>query len=138
MHPLHPISLAMMISHPSLIHFPIAILTIEVALILFWIGTLDQAYLRFAKYTFVAGYITLLPAIITGFIDVRNWGGVNGIVGEHFYVSLLLIAVCSFRLFFWIKIKESYQHYRMGHLATSGFVAFLVLLTGFTGGSLIH
>lgn len=128
----------MMISHPSLIHFPIAFLALEVILILFWIGKLDDSYLRFAAFMFTLGFASLLPSIVTGFIDVRNWGGVNGIVSEHFYVSLLLLAVCSFRAYYWLKIEESYRHYRIGHLATSGFIAFLVMLTGFTGGTLIH
>ncbi len=126
------------LGHLVAIHFPIAIYFMELLLILFWFVKRDEAYRRFALFSFRFGYLTMLAALVTGWMAAGGWENITGAVRRHFLAAASVFIFYTGRAFYWRFAKE------IAHLNKPLFLGLtftgygLVLLTAFLGGKLGH
>ena len=133
-------SLATIVYHPALVHFPIAFYFLELLLLTLWVWKKDDGYLRFGRFSFWLGYGLMLAAIVAGFVDA---GGIKGIRGdeevrEHFFGAAALFSFYTVRAIYWKKAKSDFRGYRLiltlGALIGCG----LVVFTAFLGSELVY
>ncbi|MFT5206856.1 MAG: putative membrane protein [Candidatus Omnitrophota bacterium] len=125
-------------NHIIVIHFPITLLFFEFVLLCLWVYKKDPAYLRFARINFIAGFIFLILSMISGFMDMEAWGGFNGVGRTHYINSIGTLYVYIFRGAYWKWADPKEGYYQKYHLFTALIGTLLILLTGYTGGRLIH
>jgi len=126
--------------HPPLVHFPIAFYFLELLLLLFWVFRHDPAYLRFAKFAFWSGFVSMLLAIATGFIDA---GGLKKIlkdeeVREHFIGACSVLLVYGVRALLWLRTSESAKTFKLIQVAGAVIGVAAVAVTAFLGGGLVY
>ena len=124
--------------HPISVHFPIAFYFLELVLLIFWGVKRDSNYLRFARFSFRAGYLFMIVAIIVGLVDAGGIDGITGRVRTHFFAAASVFALYTGRAFFWRFVKEDHPFYRFGHITLSLVGNLLVALTGYFGGLLVY
>ncbi len=121
--------------HPPLVHFPIAFYILELILLLFWLAKKDDAYVRFARFAFFAGYLLMIPTMIAGWIDAGGW--VPG-VRRHASFAFALLALYTLRLIGWIFARKLWSKYSTLLILSSAAGGILVLITGYEGGDLVY
>ncbi len=92
--------------HPMLVHFPIAFYFLELLLLFFWAAQKQESYQQFALFTFKAGYLLMLAAIVAGLRDAGGFGRITGRVRPHFFWALAVFGIYTLRAFLW-KVKGS-------------------------------
>lgn len=124
--------------HPAAVHFPIAFYVLEFLLLIFWVVKRDDAYKRFAAFTFRLGYLAMLVAIGTGLYDAGGFDGIIGKVKPHFFAALSVFILYTARALFWkFGKKESTMYSKIQLVGTAAGTA-LVLWTGFFGGEIVY
>ncbi|MBI4115724.1 MAG: hypothetical protein HY447_04015 [Candidatus Omnitrophica bacterium] len=121
--------------HPMLVHFPIAFYFLELLLLVFWTAKRDEAYHRFARFSFKLGYLFMIAAMVAGYIDAG--GSITSKIKPHFFSALSVFTVSTLRALFWrfgSREKSFYQPIQLtGTLVTN----FLVAITGDLGGNIV-
>ncbi len=126
------------LGHLVSIHFPIAVYFLEVLLILFWLVKKDEAYRRFALFSFRFGYLTMLAALVTGWMAAGGWENITGAVRLHFLAAASVFIFYTGRAFYWRCVKETSNLNKPLFLGLTFTGYGLVLLTAFLGGKLGH
>lgn len=123
--------------HPILVHFPIAFYFLEWVLLLFWLAKQDEAYRRFALFTFRLGFLFMIAAAVSGYFDAGAKLPPVKAVRPHFYAALAVFVFYTARAIYWRWAKEGklYRPLLMGGaMVGNGLVA----LAGFLGGKLVY
>ena len=128
----------MMPYHPLVIHFPIAFYFLESGLLLFWIFKKDPAYHRFALFTFRAGYLGMLLAAMTGWIDAGGWHHVLEHVRLHFFAACTVFLFYTLRAVYWKTGKLQSPSYPFLLIGSALLGNILIMVTGFFGGKLVY
>lgn len=123
--------------HPIFVHFPIAFYFLELVLLLTWLGKKDEAWRRFACFTFRAGFLFMIGAAITGYFDAGAKFPPMKAVRPHFFAASAVFIFYSARAAYWQWAKEG-KLYRP--ILVGGALAgnLLVALAGFLGGKLVY
>lgn len=124
-----------MVFHPVVLHFPIAFYFLEFLLIVFWLAKTDPEYLRFSRFAFRLGYLTMLVTVITGWIDA---GGFVTRVRLHASFAASVLILYTLRLVYWQIAKPDQKNYRNWQFIGSLLGIILVTVTGFAGGALVY
>jgi uncharacterized membrane protein len=123
--------------HPMIVHFPIAFYFLELVLLLFWLGKKDEAFRRFALFTFRLGFLFMIAAAVSGYFDAGAKFPPVKAVRPHFYAASAVFIFYTLRAAYWQWAKEG-KLYRpvllWGALLGNGLVA----LAGFLGGKLVY
>ena len=121
--------------HPPLVHFPIAFYFFELLLLFFWTARKNPDYLRFARFSFLTGYVFMIPTLIAGWTDA---GGFVPLVRTHALFAASVALVYTLRLFYWWKGRPEQINYQKIQLAGAIIGYLLVIITGFEGGELVY
>ena len=124
--------------HPLLVHFPIAFYFLELILILFWIFRHDDAYKRFALFSFRFGYLAMLAALAAGWRDAGGWQNITGEVREHFLGAVSVFVFYTCRAFYWKLAKPEWPMDKWLQLAQVAIGYGLVVWTALHGGELVY
>ncbi len=125
--------------HPILVHFPIAFYFLEGLLLIFWAVKKDDAYRRFALFSFKTAYGFMLVTIATGLLDAGGFGRITGLVRTHFLSALVgVFGIATARAFFWRFGDENAKSYRTIQIAGALLGNFALALTGYFGGRLVY
>lgn len=124
--------------HPIAVHFPIAFYFLELILLLFWLASKDEHYLRFALFSFRLGYLSMVLAMIAGLVDAGGFANITGGVRTHFLAALSVFILYTLRALFWRFGNRLDRHYRLTHVLFAGAGNILVCLTGYFGGLLVY
>ncbi len=129
--------------HPFVIHFPIALLLLNLALTLASLHRPDPFLERSAYGALVIGWWGAFAAVATGVLDVaRAWPlrpEVVGWLNAHFALGLLVLFVYGRALLMRRRDPTILQgsHCR-SYIALLVLGTLLVILTGWTGGYLVY
>ncbi|HXV27674.1 MAG TPA: DUF2231 domain-containing protein [bacterium] len=126
------------LGHLVAIHFPIGIYFLELLIIFFWFYKKEEMYRLFALFSFRAGYLIMLGALVTGWMAAGGWENISGAVARHFWAAAAVFTLYTGRAVYWRLSKETEKINKLlfGGIACLGYV--LVLLTAFFGGKLGH
>ena len=122
--------------HPILVHFPIAFYFLEFLLLVFWVWRRDEQYLRFARFSFVLAYLSMVLAMTAGLRDVGGISNIRGAVRTHVYSAASVFIFYTIRAFLWRSVKPGFR-YRWTHLLGAFIGNVLVVITGYLGGVLV-
>lgn len=123
--------------HPMFVHFPIAFYFLELVLLLFWLGKKDDAYRRFALFTFRLGFLFMIAAAVTGYLDAGAKFPPVKAVRPHFFAAVSVFLLYTARLGYWQWAREG-KFYRPGLILGAFIGNALVGLAGFLGGKLVY
>ena len=125
--------------HPVLVHFPIAFYFLEMLLLLFWAAKKDDAYHRFALFSFRLAYLFMIAAVATGLMDA---GGISGALGHkvrpHFLSAVSLFTISTVRAFYWRFGRQEQPGYARLLVGGAILATLIVALTGFFGGVIVY
>ena len=125
--------------HPSLVHFPIAFYFLEMLLLLFWVVKKDEAYRRFALFSFRTAYLFMIVAVVAGLVDT---GGISGALGHkvrpHFLSAVSLFTISTVRAFYWRFGRQEQPGYARFLVGGAILATLIVALTGFFGGEIVY
>ena len=124
--------------HPIFVHFPIAFYVLELILLLFWLSKNEGRYLEFALFAFRVGYLSMIIAMIAGFIDTDGFEHIQGRIRTHFISALTVFTLYTLRAFFWRFGRKDDRHYRLTHILLAAAGNILVVITGYFGGLLVY
>jgi uncharacterized membrane protein len=124
--------------HPPLVHFPIAFYFLEFVLILFWIVKKDEAFRRFALFSFRIGYLFMIAAMLAGYWDAGGIQNITGAVRTHALAAVSVFLLYTGRAFYWRFAKAELKNYRLIHLLWAALGTAAVFLTGYLGGGLVY
>ncbi|MBI4357910.1 MAG: DUF2231 domain-containing protein [Candidatus Omnitrophica bacterium] len=124
--------------HPILVHFPIAFYFLELILIAFWLSRKDEAYLRFARFSFRLGYVMMILAMAGGLIDVGGIQNITGKVRTHVLAAITVFLFYTVRAGYWRLAKPETSHYGFTQLLLSLSGNILVAVAGYFGGMLVY
>ena len=123
--------------HPVFVHFPIAFYFLELVLLFFWLGKKDEAWRRFAVFTFRLGFLFMIVAAVTGYIDAGAKFPPVKPVRPHFYAASAVFIFYTARAAWWQWAREG-KFYRPVLLGGALVGNALVALAGFLGGKLVY
>ena len=121
--------------HPAFVHFPIVFAFSEMGLLLMSGFRQDEIAKKFASWTGRAGYFSLLPAAISGFMSVGGLNKVDAVTWPHVLAALALFVWWTLRLCFERFFQEKASFFI---LAFSTVTCALVVLTAYRGGALVY
>lgn len=124
--------------HPVLVHFPIAFYFLELVLLLFWIARQDLSYLRFALFSFRAGYVFMILTVIAGFVDAGGFAHITGRVRTHVFAAASVFTLYTVRALFWRFARADEKSYPLTHILFALAGNLLVAITGYFGGMLVY
>ena len=122
--------------HPMLVHFPIAFYFLEFLLLVFWVRKHDEQYLRFARFSFVLAYLSMILAMAAGLRDVGGISNIRGAVRSHVFGAASVFVFYTIRALLWRGVKEGFR-YRWTHVLGALIGNVLVGITGYFGGALV-
>jgi len=128
----------LLVLHPSLVHFPIAFIWLELVLLIWAVRPGCEVYERFAFVTFCLTLSLLLPVMAAGLYDAGGFEGVKGDVRIHAFFGLGVFLVYGFRAFLWRRIQTHPDAGRAFLRISAAISAALVTLAGFWGGRLVY
>jgi uncharacterized membrane protein len=121
--------------HPVLVHFPIAFYFLELLLWGFYILKKEGRYVEFAKFSFHAGYLFMIAAMLAGYWDA---GGIVPRVRRHFFSALGVLIFYTIRTLYWHFCKPAAPSYLKFQIGGSLAGNFLVGMTAYFGGELVY
>lgn len=129
--------------HPLVVHFPIALLLLNLVLTFAYLRRPDPFLERSAYGALVIGWWGAFAAIMTGVLDVaRAWPlrpEVIGWLNAHFAVGLLVLLVYGRALLLRRRNPAILNGPRCrSYIVLLGLGALLVVLSGWTGGQLVY
>ena len=124
--------------HPVLVHFPIAFYFLELLLLALWISRQDEAYHRFAEFSFGIGYLFMLISILAGLSDAGGFVNIHGLTALHAYSAAGIFIIYTLRGIYWRLAGKDQPGYALvqclGALAGNGMIAY----TSYRGGRLVY
>jgi uncharacterized membrane protein len=125
--------------HPSVVHFPIALLVVSVLLdvagVLFRRASLTQA----GFYTLVAGSLAATAAVLTGPEHDARDAAARTILHRHELFAALTVLCCLVMVGMRLGNAEGlYGTGAIGYLALGIVLVVCVLLTGYFGGQMVY
>ena len=124
--------------HPIFIHFPIAFYFLELLLLLFWMRKGKFIYHRFAVFSFGLGYLFMIAAAVTGWVDSGGFGRMSDAGKSHFYAALALLAFYSVRILYLRFADPRDRYHAMIQISGAVIGNILVILTAYLGGKLVY
>ena len=124
--------------HPIFVHFPIAFYFLELVLLFLWLGKKDDAYRRFALLTFRAGFLFMILAAVTGYLDAGAKFPPVKAVRPHFFAAVSVFLLYTARFGYWQWAKRESRFYRAVLIGGALIGNALVALAGFLGGKLVY
>ncbi len=129
--------------HPRVVHFPIALLLTGTALTFVALWRRDQLWDRSAHGLLALGWLSLLPAALTGLISLDALAIADprrAAVNSH--ITFFFATLIVFGLALYLRWKEpailAHPHRRWHYLGALALGSLFVLLTGHTGGQLVY
>jgi uncharacterized membrane protein len=128
--------------HPIVVHFPTALYLLGV---LFTLGYLWQAtpeYERFAYWSFVLAWISVVVAALVGLIDLGSLAlndPRRGTVNNHITAGVVLLIINGllvYQRFRWPDVLATSR--RWGYLALMAAGVIALVVTGWLGGELVY
>ncbi|MBI4398271.1 MAG: hypothetical protein HY586_04025 [Candidatus Omnitrophica bacterium] len=116
-------------------HYPIALYTLELVLLLFWSVKPDPAYLRFARFAFLAGYCLMIAAMFAGWQDAGGWAPP---VRRHASSAFVVAGWYSTRLALWQWGKPGAGYFKVLQILGAFTGCALVFFTAQLGGKLVY
>ncbi len=123
--------------HPALVHYPIAFYFLELALLILWQTKRDPAYLRFARFSFKLGYLFMLVALASGFIEAGGFQGIVGKVRPHAFGAVSVFTIATIRLILG-RFASKENPSRAILIAGALILNIAVMTTAFFGGELVY
>lgn len=124
--------------HPITVHFPIAFYFLELFLIILWLWKRDEQFRDFSLLVFRLAFITMIAALIAGWIDTGGWDGIQGKVKPHFYGASGLFVFQVFRALYWQFGKPHSRAQVWICLLGSMLGCALVFYTAYYGGEIVY
>ena len=123
--------------HPVFVHFPIAFYFLELVLLLFWLGKKDDAFRRFALFTFRLGFLFMIGAAVSGYFDAGAKFPPVKAVRPHFYAAVSVFLFYTVRGLYWHRARGG-KFDRPLLIGGAILGNALVALAGFLGGKLVY
>ena len=127
-----------MLYHPLLVHFPIAFYFLELLLLGMWAFKNEAEYRRFALFVFRLGYLFMLAAMLSGYVDAGARFPPLRPVRPHFFAAFSVFVLYTIRAVYWRRAKEEQKSYRAVLILGALLGNALVALAGFLGGKLVY
>jgi uncharacterized membrane protein len=136
-------SVVPIVLHPAVVHFPIALLLLNLALTSAYLHWRDPFYDRAAYGVLVLGWWAAFAAIVTGTLEVALLWPLDsttlGWINAHAVSGLVLLVVYGQAL---LRRRRNPRILdgpdRRGYIALLVFGALLVLVSGWIGGHLVY
>lgn len=124
--------------HPSLAHFPIALLTAAFAADLLYWRTGSPDWASFSFWLILAGLLIGLPAFLAGLVDFLTIPRARQTPAGwlHFLTADLALFLSTFNLA--ARLDDRQGAVLFAGLALSAAVTLLLLAAGYTGGRLVY
>ncbi|MCS7219939.1 MAG: DUF2231 domain-containing protein [Anaerolineae bacterium] len=129
--------------HPRVIHFPIALLLTGTALAFFAFWRRDQLWDKSAHRLLVIGWLSLLPAALTGLISLNELATTDprrAAVNTH--ITYFFATLITFGAALYVRLREpailDHSRRRWYYLGALALGSLFVFLTGHTGGQLVY
>ncbi len=124
--------------HPILVHLPITFYFYELILLGLWMVKREVEYRRFALLTFKLGYISMLAAMVTGFIDAGGLSNIVGDVRNHALAAVTVFIIYTIRAFYWKWAPGDLKFSPSLNVAQAVAGNILVAFTAYFGGILVY
>lgn len=129
--------------HPSVVHFPIALLLTGTALAFVTLWRRDRLWDQNAHGLLMLGWLSLLPAALTGLISLNELAITDprrAAVNTH--VTFFFATLITFGLALYARLREpailDHPRWRWYYLGALALGSLFVSLTGHTGGQLVY
>ncbi len=129
--------------HPRVVHFPIALLLTGVVLTFVALVRRDRLWDRGAHGLLALGWLSLLPAALTGLISLNALAVTDprrAAVNTH--ITFFFATLITFGIGLYLRLKEpailDHPRRRWCYLGALALGSLFVFLTGHTGGQLVY
>lgn len=128
--------------HPMVVHFPIALYLLGVLLTLGYLWRHTPDYERFAYWTFILAWISVVVAALAGLVDQGSLAPNDprrDNINNHITTGVVLLVINGLVVYYrfrWADVLATSRRWQYLALMAAGVVA--VAVTGWLGGELVY
>lgn len=128
--------------HPTVVHFPIALYLLGVLLTLGYLWRRTPDYERFAYWTFILAWISVVVAALAGLVDQGSLAPNDprrDNINNHITAGVVLLVINGLVVYYrfrWADVLATSRRWQYLALMAAGVVA--VAVTGWLGGELVY
>lgn len=128
--------------HPMVVHFPIALYLLGVLLTLGYLWRHTSDYERFAYWTFILAWISVVVAALAGLVDQGSLAPNDprrDNINNHITAGVVLLVINGLVVYYrfrWAGVLATSRRWQYLVLMAAGVVA--VVVTGWLGGELVY
>lgn len=128
-----------MILHPVVVHFPIALLIVSVALDACGVGFRRASLTQAGFYTLIIGGLSMAAAVLSGPGSAARDAASLTLLHRHELFAALTVLCCLILVGMRLgNVEGLYGTGAVGYLALGGVLIVSVVLTGYFGGQLVY